>query len=220
MIKTTHRAEDASPAAKPSGLKYQEETSPLFTFGERLARNLGLAGMILLAVTAVRNAKLPEGQTVLSAVQDMVEGDWDETLGKISFVSNMIPDSVSVFFQSDFSEPLSAPCSGLMTHGYTADEPYLCYQSGDGKVYAAAVGQVMSVAHGIDEERIVRIRHENGLETLYYNLAETFVTEGDEVTAAQCIGRALDDGVIMEVRRDGLTIDPGAVLTDRGTAAP
>ena len=222
MIKSTRNPEEISPAAPmQTKIEYQEERPSLFRFGERLARNLALAGMVLLTVMAARNAKLPEGQTVLSAVQDMVEGNWDETLGKISFVSNLIPESVSVFFQSDFSEHfLSAPCFGTLTHGYSADEPYLGYQCADGKVYSAASGQVMSIAHGENEERILRIRHDNGLETLYYNLADTFVQEGDQVAADTCIAQAMaDQTVMMEVKRDGLTIDPSAAVAERSHPA-
>ena len=222
MIKSTRSENTFSQSAQDQPkVEYQAEPAPLFRFGERFARNLALAGMLLLTVTAARNAKLPEGRTVLSAVQDMVEGNWDETLGKISFVSNMIPESVSVFFQSDLSDAfLSAPCFGTLTHGYSAAEPYLGYQCADGRVYSAAAGQVMSIAHGENEERILRIRHDNGLETLYYNLAETFVQEGDDVAADTCIAQAMaDQTVIMEVKRDGLAIDPGTAVTERSHPA-
>ena len=79
----------------------------------------------------------------------------------------------------------------------------------------------MSVAHGLEEERVVRVRHENGLESLYYNLGSVSVREGDEVTAQSCLGTALaGQQALVEVRRAGRAIDPTAMLSLRGEERP
>lgn len=185
-------------------------------FGERLARNLALTALLVLAITAVHDARLPSGRTVLTAVQDMVDTPWDDQLGKISFVSNLFPETVSVFFESSLEADLVAPCFGKITHAWQKDEPYIGYDASDQQVYAMADGQVMSIAHGLDEERILRVRHADGLESLYYNLSSVFVQEGDAVTSATCLGAALSgQDILVEVRRAGKEIDPTASLQAR-----
>ncbi|MBR1585295.1 MAG: M23 family metallopeptidase [Clostridia bacterium] len=220
MIKATEKAPHSPDAAEAprSGIEYlKTEEKP--HFGERLARNMALAGMVLLAVTAVRNAELPSGETVLTAVQQMTTPNWDESLGKISFVSNLFPESVAVFFDTGVSESLTAPCAAAVSHMFSAEEPYIGYQAAGQKVYAVSDGQVMSIAHGMNEERIIRLRHDDGIESLYYNLSETAVREGDSVTASTCLGVALPGAEpAVEVRRAGRAIDPTALMTPRQDA--
>lgn len=190
-------------------------------WGERLARNVALAGLLMVTVAAMRNAELPSGGTVLTAVRQMIDGEWDGgALGKISFVGSFLPESVAVFFETAPDAALTAPCFGSLSHAWTAEEPYLGYDSQDKRVYAVAPGQVMSVYHGPEEEYILRVRHDDGLETMYYALASVFVSEGDAVSVRTCLGRALPEGVVIEVRRAGRSIDPTALITERTGSAP
>ena len=184
-------------------------------WGERLARNLALAGMLVITVAAVRNAELPSGKTVLTAVQQMIGGEWDDHVGSISFVGHFLPETVAVFFDTDPDAALIAPCSGTVAHAWTEGEPYLGYQSADKRVFAVASGQVISLSHGPDEEYILRVRHDGGLESLYYRLASVAALEGDRVTADTCLGEALPGGVLIEVRRAGLAIDPTGLIAPR-----
>jgi len=190
------------------------------SFGVHLTRNLALAGMLLLAITSVRNAALPSGKTILASVQDIIETDWDSDIGKISFVSNLFPETVSVFFDSSPDALLTQPCFGELIHPWDQNEPYLGYESADSKVYAVAAGQVMSIAHGNNEEKILRIRQADGLETLYYNLASISVQEGDYVTSSTFLGQVLPAAqAVIEVRKDGLAIDPTGMMEYRGDRA-
>ena len=214
MIKRIQKTE----AEKAIGKTDANKPAPFlgFSFGERLARNLALSVMLVLTVTAVRTASLPSGQTVLTAVQDMINGQWDDHLGKIDFVSNFFPETVSVFFDTSSRASLTAPCFGEISHAWTQDEPFIAYQSENGRVYASAAGQVMSVAHSPAEELILRVRHEDGLETMYYNLMETAVQEGDQVTESSCLGVLLPGkDAVVEVRRSGLPINPDTLLKPR-----
>ena len=190
-------------------------------WGERLARNVALAGLLMVTVAAMRNAELPSGGTVLTAVRQMIDGEWDGgALGKISFVGSFLPETVAVFFESAPDAALTAPCFGSLSHAWTAEEPYLGYDSQDKRVYAVAPGQVMSVYHRPEEEYILRVRHDDGLETMYYALASIFVSEGDAVSASTCLGQALPEGVVIEVRRAGRAIDPTDLIADRAGSAP
>ena len=219
MIKPTKRGETAEPA-RDTGAACRH-TAKKSCWGEKLARNCAFAGMLTLMVVGVRNAQLPSGRTVLTAVQEMIDANWDSGLGKISFVSNLLPESMAVFFESDLSAELTAPCFGPVVHAWSETEPYLGYGADNGKVYAVSAGQVMSVAHGLEEERIVRLRHEDGLESLYYNLASVNVREGDEVNAQTCLGTTLAGRqALVEVRRAGRAIDPTELLSLREEERP
>lgn len=217
MIKKTVKTNQSSDKPEPFERLPEREKIP---FGERLTRNLALAGMVLLALIAVRNEQLPTGQTVLEAIRQITEPEWDETLGKISFVSTLFPDTASVFFDTSLEKmPVTTPCFGEISHPWSREEPYLGFQGSDGLVYAAAPGQVMSLAHGMEEEWILRVRHDQGMETLYYNLGQINVREGDEVNEATCLGTVLaGKETVLEVRSGGRAVDPTALLTARETA--
>lgn len=189
-------------------------------WGERLARNAALAGLLMVTVAAMRNAELPNGGTVLTAVRQAVDGEWDGHLGKISFVGRFLPETVAVFFESAPDAELTAPCFGSLSHAWTAEEPYLGYAGQDKRVFAVAAGQVMSVYHGSDEEYILRVRHDDGLETMYYALSSVAVSEGEAVSVSTCLGQALPEGAVIEVRRAGRAIDPTDLMAERTGSAP
>ena len=222
MIKKIHVNADGEPTETANGRNPDAIPGvPRCRWGRHLTRNLALAGMLLLTVTAVRSAHLPTGETVLTAVQSLIDGPWDDRLGKISFVSTLFPEAVSVFFESPTEEALVSPCFGRISHPWRSDEPYIGYAADDSRVFAVAPGQVMSVAHGNGEELVVRVRQEDGLETLYYGLVSLAVREGDIVTGQTCLGRALPSReILIEVRRSGLPIDPTPLLSPRPEVLP
>lgn len=221
MIRPTIiREGEAEEKKDGSPLRYEKPPEKL-RWGERLARNMALAGILMLTAVAMRNAALPTGQTVIAAVQEMIQADWDQSLGRISFVSSLLPETVAVFFEPEPQVSFSAPCFGEIVHAWRAEEPYLGYSAHGGPVYAIGKGQVMSVAHGLAEEMILRLRHEDGLESMYYNLASVQVREGDAVDTETCLGRALPDSeALVEVRRAGRAIDPTGLIAPRTEARP
>ena len=219
MIRPTKRNESTETKADSGVIYHHAAGRP--RWGEKLARNFAFAGILTLAVVSVRNAELPTGKTLLTAMQEMIDTSWDSGLGKISFVSSLLPESMAVFFESDLHTELTAPCFGKVVHAWSEEEPYLGYSAKDGSVYAVSGGQVMSVAHGLDEEKVIRVRHGDGLESMYYNLGDVNVREGDEVTADTCLGTALPGSqALLEVRRTGRPIDPASFLRPRGEEKP
>jgi len=191
------------------------------TFAEKLTRNMALAGLLVLVLSAMKNAQLPTGQTVLAAVQQLTQPKWDERLGAIDFVGNFFPETVAVFFDTAALPRMTAPCMGGCVHVWSEDEPYLSYSVGaDRRIYAALQGQVMSVSHGQEEEKVLRLRHDDGLETMYYELGEVFVSEGDRVAEDTCLGIVMPGGnAVMEVRRAGRSINPSACIQPREAGA-
>lgn len=212
MKKATEQIRESS---KESWQKIESKARPSFV--DRLGRNMALAGLLVLGVSALKNAQLPSGQTVLAAVQEITYPRLDDRLGAIDFVGSFFPETAAVFFEDAPVSFLTAPGVGAALHAWSREEPYLTYQTeANGSVYAAAPGQVMSVAHGMEEERVIRIRHENGVETMYYDLQEAYVQEGDQVTETTCLGVALPGkDATMEVRRAGKTVDPTAWMRER-----
>jgi len=150
-----------------------EELPPRKSFLEKLLKpdqlmhNLAVVGGLFLVILAVRNTGIPEAQSVFSAIQESAGMQWDESVGKLSFVNSLLPEKVRAVWSTQTDIAVFAPVRGEVLHAWSAHEPYLMLESDIRDVRAAADGEVMSIAHGPDEEKIVRIRHENGTETLY-----------------------------------------------------
>lgn len=180
---------------------------------DQLARNLAVVGILFVMVVAVKNAGAPQAQSVFGALQETAGMQWDESIGKLSFVHSLLPESVQSVWKEKEDIAVFAPVSGEMVHVWSRREPYVIFESSLQDVRAAEDGEVMSVAHGPDEERIVRVRHEN-CETLYGNLADVWLQEGDRVYAGDVIGRLMDGrGLSFELRVDGRSVDPKGKLT-------
>ena len=180
---------------------------------DQLARNLAVVGCLFLVVVAVRNTSAPEAQSVFGALKEGAGMEWDESVGKLSFVNSLLPQSIqAVWNERDVSE-VFAPVSGDVVHAWSQAEPYLMIQSGLTDVRAAADGEAISIAHGLDEERIVRIRHDDDTETLYGNLEACYVEVGDRVQAGQIFAGLLDGQPLsFELRVDGRSVDPEGKL--------
>lgn len=190
------------------------------SFAERLTRNVAVAAALLLCVVAVRNASSPETVDVFQAIQQSMTLDLNESIGKLTFVSNLLPETALVFWNSSPTISVMAPVQGDIVHVWHEAEPYIALMGASEDVRAAADGEVMNIAHGDGEERIIRIRHDNGLETMYGNLEESLVSEGDQVYEGDIIGNTIkSQPVLFELRQDGRSIDP-TYLMKAVVAAP
>ena len=205
-----------NPPKESNGEKKLEWITPKKkSFVESLTRNVAVAAALLLFVVAVRNAAIPEAKDVFTAVKDSVNMNLDETLGKLSFVSNLLPESALVFWNNADTVEVTAPVHGDVVHTFTEDEPYIGLLGVSSDVHAAADGEVMNIAHGDGEERIVRIRHEDGLETIYGNLLQCYVAEGDQVYEGDILGEtAARQPVYFEVRKSGRSVDPVPLMKE------
>ncbi len=177
----------------------------------KLSRNVAFLMLMMLCLSSIYNEQLPDGQTVLTAVQQTVDGEWDEHLGKITFVDGLIPDSIAVFFAQPGNEELLLPCLGTMNHAWSQESPYLSFTPENNAALAIADGEVMAIAHTADDALSLRIRHDNGLESVYYQLEEVFCREGDVVKSGDTLATIRQGQLLLlDVRRDGLSIDPTA----------
>lgn len=176
----------------------------------KLTRNTAFLMLLLVCLASIHNQQLPDGRTVLTAVQSTVDQEWDESLGRITFVDNMMPQTLSVFFQEEETYSLSLPCNGTLVHLWETHAPYVSFDTA-GSVLAIADGEVMSLSHDSADQLSLRIRHENGLESVYYHLASTPLREGDMVSSGEAVGSLQEcHNLVLDVRRNGLSIDPVA----------
>lgn len=196
-------------------VEYPKESS----FGRRLLqtdkliRNLAVVGGLMLTLVAVKNANQPQAQSVFSAIQESAGMEWDESLGKLSFVSGVLPEGVQEVWNESQSLTVFAPVIGDTVHAWSEQEPYVEYMSTLSDVRAVADGEIMSIAHGMDEERIVRVRHTDETESIYGNLLTCYGEVGDRVYAGDIIARVLDDKPLaFELRKDGRSINPEGLL--------
>jgi len=193
--------------------RVREERERL-SMGERLVRNTALACALLLTVMALKNVDQPWSRQATEGIRRAMtmRVDWDETLGKLSFVRALVPETALVFFSMGETKDLSAPAIGEIYHAYSADQPWLEYRCAAGeKVCAAAGGVVSAAGKGAGNDWTVLIENEEGVQTVYGYLSEICVERGETVAAGQQIGTAAaQEGsrVYFELRENGAPVDP------------
>jgi hypothetical protein len=206
---TARRADFSAPIApppEPPAPIVEDATRPL-GFAERMLRNTALSVAMLLCVLAVQSLNTPGAQGITGALSDMVTMDLNESLGSLRFVSNLMPESAQVFWNLGAEQHLQ-PSNAAVAHAFSVQEPWLGY--GAGEVRASAAGEVMSVAVDAVGLSMVRLRHASGMETIFGDLTETAVREGDWVAAGALLGAS--DALTYELRGDGRAMDPAPYL--------
>lgn len=182
---------------------------------ENLGKNLAVVGCLALVILAINHGGSEENVSVFSALQSDMAATWDEDVGKLSFVSDLLPPEIREVWNPTPAVSVMAPVNGSVVHAWSAQEPYLEMECSVSDIRAAGDGEVMSVAHGLEEERIIRIRHTDGTETLYGNLQTAFVEAGSVVQQGEIIGALLPDKPLaFELRLNGRSIDPVPCMTE------
>ena len=184
------RVEAGDSALKPTG------------FGERMLRNTAICVTILLCILAAQSLNT-DGSGGANLLSQIVSMDLSESLGSLKFVSNLVPESVAVLWYLG-SERHATPTNASVTHMYSANEPWIGY--GAGEVYATASGEVMSVSLEPSGKSALRMRHASGMETVYGNLVQVSVKEGDWVETGEKVGAAKE--LVYEIRGEGRSMDP------------
>ncbi|MBE5794131.1 MAG: M23 family metallopeptidase [Clostridiales bacterium] len=176
---------------------------------ENLTRNFAVVGCLALMVLAINHSGREENISVFSALKSEMTATWDNDIGKLSFVSELLPPEIREVWNPSPAANVMAPVSGQVVHAWSLQEPYLEFQCSMTDVCSSGAGEVMSIAHGLNEERIIRIRHTDGSETLYGNLKECFVDVGSIVNGGDIIGSLLPGyPLAFELRVDGRSVDP------------
>lgn len=144
-------------------------------------------------------------QTVMSHLTAGFE--YDETLGRLQFVSNILPESAMVFLtQEQDTGAVVCPVSAQAEHAWSPSEPWFEYAC-SGDVVACREGEVMTVVRNRKDAYTVRMRHSGGYESIYSGLCAVDTREGETVSAGQRLGVA-NGFAAFELRRDGLSVNP------------
>lgn len=192
-----------------------ESTGRKLTAGEKLLRNSAIACSLLLVVLALNNVDQPWTQQAADGVRRVVtmRVDLDETLGRLNFVRELVPEAALVFWNMGSESGAIAPVEGALIHAYDAQQPWLEYSlSGAQDVKSVKDGQITAVGQGAAGDWTVLIDHVNGEQTVYAYLDQALVKVGQQVVAGEVIGATAsqeDSRLYFEYRVNGVAQDPG-----------
>ena len=184
------------------------------SFQERLLRDSCLACAVLLGILALGNLNQPWAVKAANSIQQALTMtiDLDESIGQLTFVRKLMPESALVFFDLSGAHELAMPAKGEVTHAYSDAQPWLMLASGeDGSVYAPKDGVVSAVSPLSDGSYGLLIDHGEGLESVLANLDNVHLKSGDTVIRGASIG-SCTDSLYYELRQGGEPIDPSAKL--------
>ena len=184
----------------------------MLTFSDRLLRNSALACAMLLGILAVGNIDQPWARSASESVQRALTMriDLDETIGELSFVRDLMPESALVFLNLSGESELAVPTDGELLHPFSDAQPWLVFESIPGsEVIAIADGTVTAVSELSGDTFGILIDHGSGLESVYAYLADASIQPGDTVQRGQKIGSG-ETNVYFELRENETAIDPAA----------
>ncbi|MDR0396148.1 MAG: M23 family metallopeptidase [Oscillospiraceae bacterium] len=201
-------------APEPGANRRADEDIKPLRFGERMLRNTAVCVAVLLCALAIKTVDAPIARTVSAELRDWVTMDLDESLGSLKFVQNLLPEAALVFWHIGTRQTFSQPSQAALSHGWNESEPYLAYASEtQNPVYAAASGEVAAITYLEDNEITVRLRHDDGMETVYGNLASCTVREGDLIAVGDVIGAS--GTLYFEIRGEGRSMNPAPLMAER-----
>ena len=181
------------------------------TFSDRLLRNSALACALLLAVLAMGNINQPWARQASETIERALTMhiDLDESIGKLTFVRDLMPESALVFLNLSGNSELALPVDGELSHAYSEAQPWLMFAcTASSEVCAVADGTVTAVSPLSGGSSFgVLIDHGGGLESVCAYLTEASVQMGDIVQRGQSIGRT-DATLYFELRESGTAVDP------------
>ena len=210
-------AESAKPMQKTRRVRSTQASRPVRprgTISDRMLRNSAIACAVLLGVLALGNVDAPWAKKASEGVERALTMhiDLDESIGALTFVKGLMPESALVFLNVSGDSELARPVDGSVSHAWGRLQPWMMFDCPDSApVRAAASGTVTAVSPMSGDRYGVLVDHGDGVETLYAGLARADVASGDAVARGDAIGRA-DGSCYFEYRRSGESIDPTEAL--------
>lgn len=185
--------------------------------GERLMRNTSIACALILAVMAMRAIDTPFTNRVTSALSGALSTDLnlDESVGKLSFVENLMPDSALVFFHMGGKNAPLEPVAGSVSHEWTKEQPWTEYiTENSAKIVSLIDGTVSAASPSTNGDWTVLITRTDGSQLVYAFLSDCAVRIGQTVSRGDIVGSAgTDEGarLYMEYRVDSEPVNPSAI---------
>jgi len=193
--------------------KRRQRGKAAMTRGDKLLRNSAIACALLLGILALGNLRLPWAEKATEGIERALTMhiNLDDSIGELTFVRQIMPESALVFLNVSGSAALAHPCDGAITHPWSSLQPWMAYEQGKRSVHAADSGTVTAVSTLSGGNQGILVDHGEGRETLYANLSEVVVQSGDRVARGQQLG-ACEDGLYFELRQNGESLDPSEGL--------
>ena len=186
---------------------------PRPTFPDRLLRNSAIACAVLLGVLALGNVRQPWAQKAREGIRQALTMriDLDDSLGELTFVRNLMPESALVFLNVSGGGQLSRPMDGAVAHRWSALQPWTLFEGAGEAVRSVGAGTVTAVSPLSGGRFGVLVDHGEGLESVYANLAEVSVQQGDAVNRGDALGTS-GESAYFELREGGESVDPSERL--------
>lgn len=176
---------------------------------KQLLRNTSLIAAVSFCLCSGVYLTIKHNDDVRTVMSHLTAGfEYDDTLGRLQFVSNILPESAMVFLTSDSSAPskILPPAKANVIHEWNPEEPWIEYTH-VGDISACKSGEVMTVVRNHNDEYTVRLLHDNGYESIYSGMCAIQLDEHDYVNSGQTIGTATGLAAF-EFRKDGLSVQP------------
>ncbi len=179
------------------------------SFSDRLLRNSALACALLLGILVLGNLRQPWAENAARSIERALSMhiDLDDSIGELTFVRQVMPESALVFLNVSGSAELTPPVDGPLLHSWSSLQPWLVFEAESTPVYAPAAGTVTAVSELSGNRYGLLVDHGDGLESVCANLERVSVTSGDHVDRGQQLG-ASENGLYFELRQEGEPIDP------------
>ena len=209
MVHTSKQPEEIPETARKRK-RPQLHIKTRLSFHERLLRNSMLACALLLGILSLGNLDAPWAKKAAGGIERALtmEINLDQSLGQLSFVRKIMPESALVFLNLSGKDATPVPVDGTLTHAYLADQPWLMYAvQEDAPVYACADGTVSAISPLSDGSYGVLIDHGDGLESVTACLKTVSIAQGGKVQRGTLIG-ASGSSLYFELRQGGNACDP------------
>jgi len=161
-----------------------------------LLRKMLVAAIIIILVIILKSIDTEFTQSVVGYIRDSITEDMDidETLGKLKFVTNYIPDSIAVFGQNisqtqEITPFFAIPAEGKVVGQFGAGNNGIdILGTKNNNIYAVADGQVVDVGEDKNGGQYIKIDHGNDIISLYEGCAQVAINIGDRVAKGDKIG--------------------------------
>ncbi|NLJ41723.1 MAG: M23 family metallopeptidase [Clostridiales bacterium] len=165
-----------------------------------LLRKIIISVIIAVIVLILRAIDTDFTQNAIGYIKNTIENDinMDETLGKLKFVKDYLPESITAFGQQheefpvedkDFRLTFMIPAEGRVIRRFSKNNPGIDIKGTDnGNIYAVAGGIVVASGDDKDRGKYIRISHEGDVVTAYEGCSQLAVNVGDNVAGGDKIG--------------------------------
>ena len=111
------------------------------TRGDRLLRNSAIACALLLGILTLGNLRQPWAEKAAQGIERALTMhiNLDESIGELTFVRQIMPESALVFLNVSGSTALAHPCDGAITHPWSDLQPWMAYEQACRPFLAVAI---------------------------------------------------------------------------------